>query len=373
MKIIDVEVIWLRVPSFDQVCEWGEDAVLVKITTDTGIIGYGETDSAPLVIKSIIETPSSHSTCKGLKEILLGKNPLEINKLWHEMFIGSEYMGRRGAGIHAISAIDIALWDIAGQYYQVPVHTLLGGKFRDTIEAYGTFIPADKPEDSCIKARQLVAQGFKSIKFGGNNFGVNPDSDYATIKAIRETVGDDIDIQIDLVGLWQNYAYAKSRFRMIEEFNINWIEEPVSSDSLKCYRRLSDSLPVKITGGEALTHYAEFKQFIEEANPAIVQPDITRCGGISEIKNINHLAEINGVSLVPHGFSTGILLHATIHFLASTRFGDLIEYSQSDSPIFKELVKNKIPVIDGKVTVPDTPGLGLVIDDDFINKYQVRI
>lgn len=372
MKIIDVDVIWLRVPALDASCEWGEDAVLVKIITDTGITGYGESDSSPMVIKSIIETPSSHSTCRGLKEILLGKNPLEITKRWDEMFTGSEYMGRRGAGIHAISAIDIALWDIAGQHYGVPVHTLLGGKYRDEITAYGTFIPADSDEDSCRKALTLIDQGFRSIKFGGNNFGVDADKDYQTVKRIRETVGKDVDIQLDLVGLWRNASYAQHRYSLLQEFNINWIEEPVPSDSLKCYHRLSERLDVKVTGGEGLTHYAEFKQFIEEANPAIVQPDITRCGGISEMKKINQLAESNGVSLVPHGFSTGILLHATIHFLASTRFGDLIEYSQSDSPIYKHLVKNKIPVVDGKVRVPDTPGLGLILNEDFIDEFRVN-
>lgn len=371
MKITDVEVIWLRVPALSEHCEWGEDAVVIKVSTDAGIIGYGESDSSPLVVKAIIETPSSHSTCRGLREMLIGKNPLEIAKRWDEMFTGSEYMGRRGAGIHAISAIDIALWDIAGQYYNVPVHTLLGGKYRDDITAYGTFIPADSDDDSCKKAISLIEQGFKSIKFGGNQFGIDAAKDYETVRRIREAVGNDIDIEIDLVGLWRNFSYAQSRYEMLKEFNINWIEEPVPSDSLKCYRRLSESLPVKITGGEALTSYAEFKQFIEEANPAIVQPDITRCGGISEMKKINQLAESNGVSLVPHGFSTGILLHATIHFLASTRNGDLIEYSQSESPIYRELVKNKIPVIDGKVCVPDTPGLGLELDEAFINQYRV--
>lgn len=372
MKIIDVEAIWLRIPGFNEACEWGEDAVLVKITTDTGLVGYGESDSSPKVIKAMIETPSSHSTCRGLREILIGKNPLEIAKRWDEMFTGSEYMGRRGAGMHAISAVDIALWDIAGQHYGVPVHTLLGGKYRDDISAYGTFIPSESLEECRSKARALVAQGFRSIKFGGNGFGECPDRDYQTVKAIQQEIGDEIELQIDLVGLWRNYAYAKKRYSLLEEFNINWIEEPVPSDSLHCYRRLSDTLPVKVTGGEALTGYAEFKQFIEEARPAIVQPDITRCGGISEMKKINQLAESNGVSLVPHGFSTGILLHATVHFLAATRFGDLIEYSQSDSRIYSDLVLNKIPVIDGKVSVPDTPGLGLVINQDFIDEFRVE-
>ncbi|HBT4579713.1 TPA: mandelate racemase/muconate lactonizing enzyme family protein, partial [Klebsiella pneumoniae] len=143
------------------------------------------------------------------------------------------------------------------------------------------------------KALSLIRQRFKSIKFGGNKFGIDPNRDYETVRCIREVVGEKIDIELDLVGLWRNFSYAQTRYEMLKDFNINWIEEPVPSDSLKCYRRFSEALPVKITGGEALTSYAEFKQFIEEANPAIVQPDITRCGGITEMKRINQLAESN--------------------------------------------------------------------------------
>ncbi len=146
MKIIDVEAIWLRVPALDQPCEWGEDALIVRIHTDTGLIGVGETDSSPAVVKALIETPASHETCQGLRDILLGENPLEIDRLWKKMYRQSEYMGRRGAAIHAISALDIALWDLAGQHYGVPVHTLLGGKYREHIPAYGTFIP--RPDEA---------------------------------------------------------------------------------------------------------------------------------------------------------------------------------------------------------------------------------
>ena len=141
MKITDIEVIGLRVPPIGEPCEWGEDAIIVKVHTDEGIVGIGETDSSPAVIRSFIETPHSHSTSMGLKEILLGENPLEIERLWNKMYSASNYIGRRGAGIHAMSAIDIALWDIAGQYYGVPVHMLLGGKYRDKIGLTAPLFP----------------------------------------------------------------------------------------------------------------------------------------------------------------------------------------------------------------------------------------
>ncbi len=141
-------------------------------------------------------------TATGLKELLIGENPLEIARLWQKMYSSSNYVGRRGAGIHAISAIDIALWDIAAKYYNVPLHTLLGGKFRDRIRAYGTFIPADRPEDNREIALKLVEKGFKSLKFGGGVLGDDPDTDYQIVKHVREAIGNEIELQIDLATKW---------------------------------------------------------------------------------------------------------------------------------------------------------------------------
>lgn len=371
MKISDIEVIGLRIPKIDEDCQWGEDAVIVKVKTDVGITGIGETDSSPHVIKALIETPHSHSSSKGLKEILLGENPLEIERLWNKMYEESNYIGRRGAGIHAISAIDIALWDIAGQYYGVPVHTLLGGKYREKIKTYGTFIPVDKPEENGPLAKELVEKGFSSLKFGGGKFGVDPEHDYKVVKAVRDAVGADVEIAIDLVALWKTYSNTITRAKQLEEFKLNWIEEPVSSDDLIGYSKLTGNTKTKISGGETLSTRYEFKNFIEYGNPDIVQPDITRCGGITEMKKIYEIAQMAGVQLVPHGFSTGILLAATVHFLASCKDGDLIEYSQSTSPIFKYLVKNQIEMVDGFVEVPDSPGLGVILDEEIIEKYRI--
>jgi L-alanine-DL-glutamate epimerase-like enolase superfamily enzyme len=372
MKIVEVEAIWLRVPTFDQPCEWGEDALIVRIYTDTGLIGVGETDSSPAVVKALIETPASHSICQGLRQVLLGENPLEINRLWKKMYRQSEYVGRRGAGIHAISALDIALWDIAGQHYDVPIHTLLGGKYRDRIPAYGTFIPQASDAENRDVVGALVAQGVRSIKVGGGTFGDDPDADKRLLQLLRKEIGNEVQLQIDLVGKWKNANYALAQCEALRELDLNWVEEPLGSDDTRGLAYLGNQSGLRISGGEGLATRQEFRSFLETTQPAIVQPDITRCGGISEMRHIYELAQQYGAQLVPHGFSTGILLAATTHFLAACEFGELIEYSQSHSPLFRGLVKNLLPLQDGHVPVPNTPGLGVEFDDAILERYRVR-
>ncbi|SDP68987.1 mandelate racemase/muconate lactonizing enzyme family protein [Desulforhopalus singaporensis] len=371
MKIQDVQVICLRVPAYQEFCEWGEDAVLIKVITDTGLVGWGESDSSPLVVKAVIEAPGSNLYCYGLKELLLGENPLEIQRIWDKMYWSSNYLGRRGVGIHAISAVDIALWDIASQYYQVPIHILLGGKYRDRIRAYGTFIPANTPDENRAVARKFKNEGFTSLKFGGGIFGDNDDTDYEIIKAVREELGDDFELQIDLGSKWKTYGRALGMFKRLEEFKLNWIEEPVLADDMKAYAKLSGVSGAKTAGGESLTTRYEFNDFLQYAQPDIVQPDITRCGGISEMRKISDLATMHGAKLVPHGFSTGILIAATVQFLASTPDGDLMEYSRSSSPLFTRLVKNLLPFKDGYVNVPDCIGLGVELDEHLIAQYTM--
>ena len=373
MKITNIEAIWLRVPALNAPIEWGEDAFIVRVHTDTGLVGIGESDSSPTVLKAIVETPSSHSTSRGLREILIGENPLDIDRLWRKMFDESSYMGRRGAAIHAISAIDIALWDIAGQHYGVPVHQLLGGKVRDEVDAYGTFIPLDDPASNGPVAKKLLETGVSCLKFGGGLFGLDPKHDREVVRTVREAVGPDIDLAIDLVYRWKNFRYAQVQAEQLYEFNLAWIEEPISSDDHVGLKRLSDSIATRVSGGECLATYAEFDEFIRETQPDIVQPDITRCGGISEMRRIYDLAARNSTRLVPHGFSTGILLAATTQFLASVPGGDLIEYSRSTSPLASSLVVNHLPLVNGKVPVSDQPGLGIVLNEDMISRYRVEM
>lgn len=371
MKITDVEVICLRVPPIGIRCVWGEDAVVVKVHTDEGIVGIGETDSSPMVVKSVIETPNSNLACFGLKELLIGEDPLEIEKLWDKMYEASNYLGRRGAGIHAMSAIDIALWDIKGKYYNKPVCEIIGQKYRDKLKAYGTFIPADLPEDNKAIVRDLKEKGFKSLKFGGGVLGDDPDLDVEIITAVREEAGEDFELQIDLAAKWRTPEHTLMMAKRLEHLNLNWIEEPIGSDDLVGYRNLGESIQPMIAGGETLTTVHEFVSFLDIGKPDLVQPDVTRCGGITESLRVYELSRKYDVKLVPHGFSTGILTAATAHFLAACETTDLIEYSQSTSPLNQFLVKTPIEFADGYLTVPNGPGLGIELDEEIIDKYRV--
>ena len=371
MKITKVEPICLRIPKWEAPCEWGDDAFLVKVYTDEGIVGLGESDTSTTVARAMVEAPESNLYCGGLSRLLLGENPLEIQKLWDKMYWSSNYNGRRGLGIHVISAIDIALWDIASQYYKVPIYMLLGGKYRDKIRAYGTFIPADTPEGSCRIARDLINQGFTSLKFGGGVLGDDPDLDVEIVKAVRHEVGENFELQIDLATKWRTYGNAAGMFKRMEPFHLNWIEEPIMGDDMDGYARLAAMGISKISGGEALTTRYEFAEFIKKSQVDIVQPDVTRCGGISEMRKIYDMAQMSGTKLIPHGFSTGILLAATVQFLAATEQGNLMEYSKPTSPSFQDLVTNRIPFENGYVTVPDCIGLGAELDEDMIEKYKI--
>lgn len=371
MKITDVEAICLRVPALDERCEWGEDAFLIKVHTDEGLTGIGESDTSPVAARGMVLAPDSHESSCGLRDLIVGENPLEIQRLYDKMYARSNYAGRRGLGIHAMSAIDIALWDIASQYYETPIHILLGGKYRDKIRVYGTFIPSDQAEENRARVRELKAQGLTAMKFGGGPFGKDPDLDEEIVATIRDEAGPEATLMVDVACMWRTFGAAAPMFKRLEKYHLDWIEEPVMPDDTKAYAKLSAMGISKVAGGEGLTTHYEFDSFLREGSPDIVQPDITRCGGISEIRKIYDLAEMNGVQLVPHGFSTGVLLAATTQFLAACEHGDLMEYSQSTSPLYTKLVKNKLPVENGFVRIPDTPGINVDLDEELIEKYRM--
>lgn len=375
LKITEVEVIHLRVPALDEACEWGEDGVLIRVHTNAGITGVGESDSSPMMIEACIKASQSHGSSQGLERLLIGENPLEIERLYTKMYNGTHYAGRRSTMIHAISAIDMALWDIAGKFFEVPVWQLLGGKFREKIRAYGTFIPSPIKEENIARVTELLAQGFTTLKFGGGPLGKNAETDYEIIKTVCDTargINKSVEIAIDLASAWRTAGHTIEMAKKLEEFNLLWIEEPITDDVLASYNKVSQSISQKLAGGETLTTRYEFANFFEKSGADFVQPDVTRCGGISEMVKIYDMAQMAGMKLIPHGFSTGILIAATVHFLASREHGNLIEYSQSTSPLFTSLVKNQIAFEDGYVAVPNTIGLGVELDEDIIAKYRIN-
>lgn len=373
MKIVNVEAFGLRVPPAGTYCEWGWAASLIKITTDEGIVGWGESDTNPELFRTLVNMNNSNGCSYGLKEILMGENPLDVGRLWNKMFFYTNHHGRVGAAIHAISAADMALWDIAGKYYNVPVYQLLGGKYRDSIRSYGTIVPYDEHEKTAETAKKAVAQcGYSLIKISGGKFGTSEKFDVDCIRAVREAVGDDVEVAIDPVKLWEDAGTAITRIKKLEKYNLAFVEEPVKANDYVGYHRISEKVTAKISGGEALTSLSEFDEFMTYGTPDIVQPDLSNCGGISEGKKIELFATQRGMKLIPHGYSTGILVAAIVHFLASSPTNDLMEYPVCDSPLFTDLDRNLLMSENGCVQVPNRPGLGVDIDESVIEKYLLK-
>ena len=372
MKITEVEAIWLRLPEVDAArCDGTQDTLVVRVYTDEGITGIGEVDSAPLVCKAVIEAPPSHSIAMGLRTLLVGENPLEIERLWEKMLRGTIYFGRYGPAIHAMSGVDIALWDLLGKVTNRPVNELLGGRFRTKVKAYASALMPETPLEAGKLAESFVKQGYQAVKFGWGSIGRDPKLDEELVQAIRSAVGDGVDVMIDAGHAWD----LKGALRMAEvyaRYGVFWLEEPLHPDDLRGYRELVSRSPIPIAAGEQESGRRAFERLLDEAGLDILQPDLARCGGFTEGKKIAYMAYDRGRRVVPHSFKTGILLAASTHFAASIPNGFMIEYLVSTSPLVRDLVCEPVEFKDGYVIVPERPaGLGISLDERVLERYRV--
>ena len=370
MKITSVEPIHLRVPVVEAIPDGTLDVLIVKIHTDEGITGVGEVTSQSYVCKACFEAPRSAARRHGLTSILVGENPLDVEALWEKMYYETNRYGRRGAAIHAISGADIALWDIKGQYEGKRVCELFGEVHRDDVRAYASVLFGDTPDDTAALAREFVDLGLTAAKFGWGPFGQDPDVDVAHVSAARQVLGDDRDLMVDAGHAWQ-VETAKSRAELLAPFNIGWLEEPLSQDDRKGYAELCASSPVPIAAGEGDVTHWDFEDLIERG-VNVVQPDVAFCGGLTVCRRVSDLCQQHGRRPVPHCFSTGINLTASLHWMASVPNGDLVEYCLRPSPLMRKLVRNLPPLVDGRVPVPTGPGLGIELDQDIIDEFRVE-
>lgn len=373
MKITNVEAIILRQPGeILMIGDGSQDTVLIKIETDEGITGWGECDSSPYVVKTIVDCPPSHVVCRGLKDILMGQDPFDVEKIWNDMYRGSYYYGRRSVGIHAMSGIDIALWDIMGKAAGRPVHKLLGGRINSRLRAYASMLMPDTEEEVVQKAKEYMAKGFTAIKFGWGALGESREKDIRLVRAAREAMGEETDLMLDIGYLWKNSKYAEMMCKELEPFHPYWIEEPIISDDVQGFSRLTPKTTLRIASGEELTGLYEFRELIEKGGVDIVQPDMSRCGGITIAKKIADMALLNGIELCPHAFKSGILMAASIQLLAAYKGIPLLEYCSQETVLSKGLLKNHFALqMDGTVEVPDTPGLGIEVDEAAVAKYRI--
>jgi len=387
MKIKDVKTFLLKVPLgkkrfYSSQCEFPErNSLLVKIETDNGIYGWGESGQyGP-------GEPGATFIETVLKPRLIGKNPLDINVLWEDMFTGIRDFGRKTTGIEAISGIDIALWDIAGKFYQKPIYELLGGAFRKKLRGYatgcyyrGNDVLDYKKSLQVLKdeASGYIDNGFTALK--GKIGLLHIEEDAERVAVIRDAVGNDTLLMVDA-----NHAYnlhtAKKIGKYLEELKVYFFEEPVLPEDIYGYKTLRETLSLTIAAGENEFTRFGFLELLKNNCLDIIQPNIGCAGGFTDVKRIEALASTYHVQIIPHCWGSGVALAAALQFSATiapsphTAFekapenAPMIEYDKNFNPLRDELLTEAFKVEDGFVQVPDGPGLGIEINMPIIEKY----
>jgi L-rhamnonate dehydratase len=374
VRITEVEAIVLRQPEVDEgIADGSQDDVVIRVHTDDGLVGIGEVDSSPEVVRAVVETRGSHAVAHGLRQLLVGEDPLDVERLWQRMYRGVIFYGRRGVAIHAISGVDIALWDIKGQALGKPVCELLGTPVHERIRAYASRLMPDSPEETREAVSELKDQGFTAVKLGWGPLGADPEHDVRLAGAAREAGGDDVEILIDAgLGYGADAAAATRVARELEQLGVYWLEEPFEPDEYEAYAELADGVDLPVAAGEQDVTVWGFRELIERGRVDIVQPDVTRCGGITETLRIAELARSRGVKTVPHAWKSGIIKAASLHVNAVLPDALFQEYCVADTPINTRLTKQLLPVEgDGCVAVPTAPGLGVELDPDVVAEYRV--
>lgn len=376
MKITNVEAIHIRIddPNIG-LFDGSYDDCLIVVSTDEGLTGIGEVESFSPGIKALVEGPSSHNHARGLREVIVGKDPTDPETLWEEMYDATNYVGRRGMVMHAIGGVDIALWDIAGQVAGKPIHELLGGKVRDRVQAYGTIYPMARTTDA-VKAQISDSQ---KMNLTAHKFCADPwwhDDIQLTenlLKAAREEAGEDAKLIVDCALYCKTYEEGARLLPIFKEIGIWFLEAPLPLDNTEGHRKTAEhGIPVGV-GDLGLTHVDEFIDYMDRWGASICQPDITMVGGFTGLKRISRAALERGKRVITHGYKTNIEIAANLHFLSNHPDEEILEWSTSKSPIRWNTTKEKLPVEpDGKVAVPTAPGLGVTLDWDFVNQHRVQ-
>lgn len=337
---------------------------LIAIHTDESLVGIGSVFSSDLLVKGALSV---------LESLLIGENALEPERVSEKLHQNTFWMGRGGAVTHAISGIDIALWDLLGQATGQPIGRLLGGRYRERVQPYASLL-MDVPEKMKDDLVAVKEQGFKAFKIGWGPFGRrNAVMDQAIVEAAREAIGPDCRLMVDAGGSdahWSHgYKWALNTSRMLEDYNVYWFEEALAPDRLDDFVKLRENSPVRISGGEVLTRRQSYTAWLEKGAFDIVQPDVTKVGGISEERRIAWMAEEYGIQFIPHGWNTAVGLAADLHLASAIPGTDMVEYI-TGSPFIDEIVVDPWNLdADGMLGIPDKPGLGVGLDREMVEKY----
>jgi L-alanine-DL-glutamate epimerase-like enolase superfamily enzyme len=389
LKITGVECHALLAPDYDvSFTSSAQDSFVVVIHTDGGVSGVGECDANPWMAKACIEAPGTHTMGLSIKDLLIGANPFEIGDIWLKAYLGTAMNGRRGMVIHALSAVEMALWDLCGKAVGEPVHALLGGATRQTITPYASLQPAGKSFEEyrdalCLSAERAKAIGFKALKtevtmngpYAHNGLRESYDRHTEVLAAVRKTIGPDITLMVDVQYLWEDAETCLSVIKDWAEFRPYFLETPLWSDNVKEMAKLAERAPMPIAFGEWLATRFEFEELMDIGKVQVAQPDVGRVGGIGEAKIVCDMAKERGRTIVPHCWKTGISISGTAHLAFVTNHCAFIEYLPPQlchERLRRELAQEELVLNpDGTIPLPTKAGLGVEVNWDVVRRYSV--
>ena len=382
MKITDLKVHVLQSPlaepfAFSQGWVHRRSATLVEVITDTGLTGWGEAFAQGLEPPQIAAAAIEHA----LRPLVLGADPLAIEVLWHRMYHQTRDYGRKGSVVAAISAVDMALWDLAGHHYGQPVHRLLGGAFRTRVQPYATGfyrLRGQGERDRLVdEAHGHFAAGFRLMKV---KLGYGVADDIEVIQAIAAAMqGRGVTLMVDT-----NHGYGRTEAlrlgRALDELDLRWYEEPVAPEDIDGYCELRAQLRTPIAGGENEHTVYGFRDLLGRRAVDIAQPDLGSCGGITAARHIAALAQAHGIEVNPHVWGSAVAQAASLQMIAALPVthhavfarDPVLEYDRSSHPFRRDLVTQPIERVDGFVAIPDAPGLGIEVRRDTLERYRVN-
>jgi L-alanine-DL-glutamate epimerase-like enolase superfamily enzyme len=388
MRITAVEGHVLLAPNYDpRFTSSAQDSFVVILRTDEGVEGIGETDVNPWIAKACLEAPGTHTMGLCMRELLLGADPMDIEGIWRRVYVGTAMNGRRGAVVHTLGAVEMALWDLKGKALGKPVHELLGGAKRRSIVPYASLQPAghsfaeyrDALVDSARRAKEL---GFKAVKsevtmngpYAHSGLRESHERHTEVVTAVRRAIGPELTLMIDVQYLWEDAATCLAVVKDWAEFDVYFLETPIWPDHLDEYRKLAEAAPMPIAAGEWLSTRQEFTELLDRGRVRVAQPDVGRVGGLLEARAVCGMAAERGLTVVPHCWKTGISISATAHLAFTQPHCAFIEYLPPElciETLRKELAAEDLRLVDGEIPLPEKPGLGFELDRDALRRYAV--
>jgi L-alanine-DL-glutamate epimerase-like enolase superfamily enzyme len=376
VEIVEVEVLHLRAGDpGEEAFDGSYEACVLRVTADDGTTGIGEAESFAPAVQALVEGPSAHAHALCLRDVLRGRDPTDPRALWRAMYEATESIGRRGLAMHALGAVDIALWDLAGKAAGRPVHELLGAARQSRVPAYATIYPTGRTPDEVrrqIEAGQ--ARNLRHFKLCAESFWLEDVTRGASLLlAAREAAGPEARLLVDAALSYRSLDDALRLLPALREADVWLFEAPLPLDDVEGHARLANEGVRLGVGDLGLTHVAEFVAFAERGAGDVWQPDISQAGGFTGTLVIAAEAARRGIPVMPHGYRTSILVAANLHLLATQpAAGALLEYSLSPSPLRWETTAERLDVDpDGAVAVPSGPGLGVTLAAETVERYRI--